>query len=73
MKTKNKKELHIKSIKELQNMIAEAKDALVGLKLEKIQNKLKNTSSIAVKKREVAQMLTVVRIKELVEREAKNK
>ena len=73
MKTKNKKELHAKSIKELQNMVAEAKDALVGLKLEKTQNKLKNTSSITVKRREIAQMLTVVRMKELVEMEAKKK
>ncbi len=73
MKSKDKKELHQKSIKELENLIAEAKNALVGLKLDKTQNKLKNTSLLSVKRREVAQMLTVKRLKELVEIQVKKK
>ncbi len=73
MKTKDKKELHAKSIKELNSLIAEAKDALVALRLDKVQNKLKNTSLLFVKRREIAQMLTIVRLKELQkEMEAKN-
>ncbi len=73
MKTKDKKELHLKSIKELNNLAAEAKDALVGLRLDKTQNKLKNTSLISLKRKEIAQMLTILRLKELAEIQAKRK
>lgn len=65
MKAKDKKELHKKSIQELKKMVSEAKDALAKLKLEKVQNKLKNTSQLSVKRKEIAQMLTIMRIKEL--------
>jgi ribosomal protein L29 len=65
MKTKDIKELFTKDIKELSNMIVEAKDAMSALKLEKIQNKLKNTSQLAVKRKEIAQMMTILRMKEL--------
>jgi ribosomal protein L29 len=67
MKTKEKKELSLKSVKELSNLIIGAKDALAGLKLEKVQNKLKNTSQLTRKRKEIAQMMTVLRIKELAE------
>ena len=67
MKTKEKKELFTKSIKELDSLIIEAKDALAGLKLEKVQNKLKNTSQLTRKRKEIAQMMTVLRIKQLAE------
>lgn len=65
MKAKDKKELHKKSMQELKKMVSEAKDALAKLKLEKVQNKLKNTSQLSVKRKEIAQMLTITRIKEL--------
>jgi len=71
MKTKEKKELHAKSIKELSNLIADAKNALAELKLEKIQNKIKNTSLLSVKKKEIAQILTIMRLKELAEVQVK--
>jgi ribosomal protein L29 len=67
MKTKEKKELSLKSVKELSNLIIGAKDALAGLKLEKVQNKLKNTSQLTRKRKEIAQMMTDLRIKELAE------
>jgi ribosomal protein L29 len=67
MKTKDKKELHLKSIKELNNLVIEAKDALASLKLDKTQNKLKDTSILSRKRKEIAQILTVLRMKELVE------
>jgi ribosomal protein L29 len=67
MKTKDKKALHAKSLKELNKMISDAKDAIVDLELDKTQNKLKNTSQLSVKRREIAQMLTIARIKELAE------
>jgi ribosomal protein L29 len=73
MKSKNKKELHLKSIKELRNLISEAKDALSILRLDKVQNKLKNTSQLFVKGKEIAQMLTILRIKELAEVQASKK
>lgn len=67
MKTKDKKELHLKSLKELKNLVVAAKDALVLLKLDKVQNKLKNTSMLTNQRKEIAQMLTVIRMKELAE------
>lgn len=67
MKSKDKKQLHLKSIKELGNLVREAKDALVGLKMDRTQNKLKNTSLLSVKRKEIAQMLTVIKMKELAE------
>jgi ribosomal protein L29 len=73
MKSKEKKELGLKSIKELINLVIEAKDALVGLKLDKTQNKLKNTSILSVKRKEIAQMLTMIRMKELIELQVKKK
>ena len=66
MKTKDRKELHSKSLEELRNLIIQAKDSLIVLKLEKTQNKLKNTSQLAIKRREIAQMLTIARGKELI-------
>jgi ribosomal protein L29 len=67
MKTKEKKELFAKSIKELGSLIIQAKDALAQLKLEKVQNKLKNTSQLTVKRKEIAQMMTVLRMRQLSE------
>lgn len=73
MKSKDKKELHLKSIKELKNLVASARDTLAGLKLDKTQNKLKNTRMLFLKRKELAQMLTIVRLKELVQvQEAKD-
>lgn len=73
MKTKDKKELHLKSIEELNKLVVEAKDALAGLRLDKTQNKIKNTSILPVKRKEIAQMLTIIRMKELAEvQEVKN-
>jgi ribosomal protein L29 len=65
MKTKDKKELFGKAIGELKTQLKETREALFNLKLEKSQNKLKNTRSISVKKGEVARILTAIREKEL--------
>jgi len=73
MKSKDKKELHQKSIKELRNLVAQIQDELVLLKLDKAQNKLKNTRQLALKRKEIAQMLTVARLKELAEIQTKRK
>lgn len=68
MKTKDKKELFTKNIEELKNLLKSAQDVLFQLKLEKAQNKLKNTRSIFWKRKEIANILTVVREKERTER-----
>lgn len=73
MKSKDKKELHAKSVKELSNLAEEAKDALALLRLDKTQNKLKNTRLLFLKRKEIAQMLTIIRLKELAEIQAKKK
>jgi ribosomal protein L29 len=67
MKSKNRKELHAKSVKELTNLVTEAKDALANLKMDRTLNKLKNTSVLSIKRKEIAQMLTIIKMKELAE------
>lgn len=73
MKSKDKKELHKKSVTELNNLVAEARSELTELKLDKAQNKLKNTSLLSLKKREIAQIATIIRLKELAEVQAEKK
>ncbi len=65
MKTKEKKDLHTKSQAELKTLLKSAREALFAAKLEKTQNKLKNTSLITIKKREIAQILTILKEKEV--------
>ena len=65
MKTKDRKELHSKNLKELNNLVIQAQDELSRLKLDKTQNKLKNTRWLFIKRKEIAQMLTIIRAKEL--------
>jgi ribosomal protein L29 len=73
MKSKDIKELHRKDIKELKNLVIQVRDELAGLKMDKTQNKLKNTSMLFLKRKEIAQMLTIIRAKELADIEAKKK
>jgi large subunit ribosomal protein L29 len=65
MKTKEKKDLRTKSIVELRTMLKTARDAVFTAKLEKSQNKLKNTSSLSLKRKEIAQILTIMKEKEI--------
>jgi len=67
MKTKDKKALHLKNLKELRKSIMDTKDALADLKLDKAQNKLKNTRQLFIKRKEIAQMSTIIRGKEFQE------
>jgi ribosomal protein L29 len=66
MKTKEKKELFAKTETELRKALKEAKAALLDLVLDLGQNKLKNTSLISWKRKEVALIKTALREKELV-------
>lgn len=70
MKTKEKKDLFNKELKELGKMLKDARNTLFNLRLEKAQNKLKNTRSAFLKRKEIAQILTVIKEKEL--KNAKN-
>ncbi|MEX2007234.1 MAG: 50S ribosomal protein L29 [Candidatus Levyibacteriota bacterium] len=65
MKTKDVKDLHSKTIEELRGMYKTAKDDLLELTLSHSQAKLKNTSSIFSKKKDIARILTIQRGKEL--------
>lgn len=65
MKSKDIKTLHLKSLQELNKEVTEAKDMLTNLQLDKMQNKLKNPRQISLKRKEIAQMLTIIRELEL--------
>lgn len=64
MKIQQKKEIKIKTIGELKQMIHDAHSELISLQLEKTQNKLKNTRSIFLKRKEIAYILTILKLKE---------
>lgn len=65
MKIKAKQELHTKTAAELSLLIKETRNALFNLRLEKAQKKLKNTSLLIRKRKELAVVLTILRQKEL--------
>jgi len=60
MKTTDKKTLETKSVKELQKLIEETYKNLNQLKLDHVQNKLKNTRSIFNTRKEIAVMQSVL-------------
>lgn len=66
MKSKEKKDLFTKTEKELKKILAEAKEALFNLRMDLSQNKLKNTRSIFLKRKEIALTLTALKEKELI-------
>jgi ribosomal protein L29 len=60
MKLRDKKELHAKTHVELHKLLKDAQEALAALRLDKVQNKLKNTSSITHKRREIAVLQSIM-------------
>ncbi|KKP79845.1 MAG: 50S ribosomal protein L29 [Candidatus Levybacteria bacterium GW2011_GWB1_35_5] len=64
MKTKDRKDMFTKTDKELKKILLDAKDSLFNLRIDLSQNKLKNTTSIVLKRKEIALILTVLRQKE---------
>jgi len=64
MKIKQKNELFGKSENELKKLLNDARSDLFNLRLDLSQNKLKNTSSIFLKRKEVALILTALKEKE---------
>ena len=67
MKIKEKTQIKGKTIAEIKNDIVKAKDDLRSLLLDKSQGKVKNTSSLSRKRKEIAILLTVMREKEMSE------
>ena len=65
MKRNDIKGLHLKTLAELNIMLSGIRGELSNLGLEKAQNKLKNTRSIFLKKKDVARILTIKKGKEL--------
>lgn len=64
MKTKDKKELFTKTTQELQRMAGEAKEEVFSLRLQAVQNKLKNKREVFLKRKDIARILTAIRQKE---------
>jgi len=64
MKKKDKKLIQEKSLDELKVSLKEARNILFTLKIEKSQNKLKNTRSLFHKRKEIARILTAIKGKE---------
>lgn len=65
MKTKNKKELSVKTMDELSKILSEKRDELFLARQDLAQNKLKNVRSIFWKRKEIAQILSKIREKDL--------
>jgi len=65
MKTKDKKKLQQKDIQELKNELVSSQKELFNLRMQLVQFKLKNTSLVAQKRKDIARMLTVMREKEI--------
>jgi len=53
-----------KTLQELKTQLNQARDELHILKLDKSLNKLKNTRSIFEKRKEIARILTIIKVKE---------
>lgn len=65
MKTKEIKIMHGKTAGELKIQLAQVRDELQLLRFDKSLAKLKNTRSIFVKRKEIAQVLTILKEKEI--------
>ncbi|OGH09042.1 MAG: 50S ribosomal protein L29, partial [Candidatus Levybacteria bacterium RBG_16_35_6] len=59
------KQIKEKSTEELKTSLKDGRKALFTMKLEKAQNKLKNTRAIFLKRKEIAIILTELRWREL--------
>jgi len=64
MKTQEKKELQTKTVLELRKLLKDAEDMLLSLKLEKEQSRLKDTRTLFWKRKEIAVIKTIMKIKE---------
>ena len=63
MKKTEKKELQLKSVSELQKHLHDGYEILAQLRMDNIQNKLKNTRSMTITRKDIAVILTLIRQK----------
>ncbi len=67
MRIKEKKELFTKTIQELKKVLSETRQELFLLKQDLAQSKLKDTSTISRKRKDIARILTIIKEKENLE------
>jgi ribosomal protein L29 len=60
MKKKDKQRLREMNMNELETLLKKRRDELFELKLDKAQNKLKNTRLLFLTRQEIACMLTII-------------
>jgi ribosomal protein L29 len=65
MKLRDKKELHHKTVEELKKSIVEKQKELFDAQIEHTQGRLKNPRSLKSLRITIAQMLTIVREKDM--------
>lgn len=61
MKIKDRQLLRTKSLQTLKSLLKETKDAILSLRLEHAQNKLKNTRQIFWKRKDAATILSIIK------------
>ncbi|HZE87261.1 MAG TPA: 50S ribosomal protein L29 [Methylomirabilota bacterium] len=71
MTTKDKKELQTKTVEEVKKLLQEAKTALIALRFDHQQNKLKNTRDIFNTRKKIAVLQTIMQIKNTETKEVK--
>ena len=64
MKREDIKNLHQKTVQELHSMLLEAEKELFTLQLDHAQHKVKNARSIFFKRKDIARIKTVQRLKD---------
>lgn len=69
MKRKEIKALHEKTKEELEKILEEARLSLVKLRTDLASGKTKNVSALARKRDEIAQILTIIKEKEILKEE----
>lgn len=65
MKLNDRKDIKSQNLAELIILVKKNREELSQLRLDKTQNKLKNTRSVFLKRKRIAFILTVIREKEL--------
>lgn len=65
MKSKERKELQERTIEDLGVLLTQAKDELITLYLDKKRGKVKNTSSLLHKRKDLARLYTILQEKQI--------
>lgn len=73
MKKKFKGEMKLKTSQELKKLIKDSEELLFRLRLDKVQNKLKNQKQIFWERKKIALFLTLGNEKEKIDKLAKTK